>query len=275
MSFGYLIIVNSQLDDRYIDMAYSLALSIKLTQPEGYEKVALIIDDASKVNVKSPWVFNEIVEASMNEFWDCRSQMYDLSPWDETICLDADMLFTKDISRTVDFLIEHFEIFLPSKVFDYRDREITNTSLRKASVLNDIPLLYSMFTFFKKAKNNEDFFQLVNDITDYKVEFSNLYFSKYKPKVLGTDEIFGLATKILGTRVTFDTDLVKILHMKGELQGWFSPSLKATNKVGFYLDENGKIMVGSYQQHNIVHYVEKDLMTEEYISILEDNVWKK
>jgi len=42
MNFGYLIIVSEKPETNYSRLAYALALSIKNTQKEGYDKVALV-----------------------------------------------------------------------------------------------------------------------------------------------------------------------------------------------------------------------------------------
>jgi hypothetical protein len=44
--------------------------------------------------------------------------------------------------------------------------------------------------------------------------------------------------------------------------------------VGYYLNDKGKLKIGSYQQNDIVHYVEKDKVTLETINVLEELVWK-
>jgi putative methionine-R-sulfoxide reductase with GAF domain len=48
-----------------------------------------------------------------------------------------------------------------------------------------------------------------------------------------------------------------------------------SNHVGFYLNPKGKIKIGNYQQHDIVHYVEKEKINTEMINILEEIAWKK
>jgi hypothetical protein len=45
--------------------------------------------------------------------------------------------------------------------------------------------------------------------------------------------------------------------------------------VGFYLKGDGSLKIGNYQQTDIVHYVEKDIITDELVSMLEEIAWKK
>ena len=76
MNFGYLIFVAAHPDIDYLKLAYALALSIKNTQKPGYDRVALIINDKSAVDtLKSPWVFDKVIEWPEQKFWDGRSWM--------------------------------------------------------------------------------------------------------------------------------------------------------------------------------------------------------
>jgi hypothetical protein len=63
--------------------------------------------------------------------------------------------------------------------------------------------------------------------------------------------------------------------MKPMLQDWPWPVEKWSNHVGFYLKSDGGLKIGNYQQSGIVHYVEKDIITDELISMLEEIAWKK
>ena len=98
MNFGYLIFVAAHPDIDYLKLAYALALSIKNTQKPGYDKVALVIDKLELVdNLKSPWVFDHVIAWDKETHWDGRSWMDQLSPFENTVCLDADMLFYSSV----------------------------------------------------------------------------------------------------------------------------------------------------------------------------------
>jgi hypothetical protein len=279
MNFGYLIIVSKHETIDYLKMAYALALSIKNTQKQGYDKVALVIDDASMVNaLKSPWVFDQVIEWNRETFWDGRSWMDQLTPWDYTVCLDADMLFFKDHSHWVEYFIENSELYVANKAYTYRDELIISDFYRKAFVKNDLPNLYSFYTFFKKdSKIAKEFFTLGRYILKNPTEFSNLFLSNYKPKTVGTDEAFSLSAKILdiSDQIAYPLEFPKIAHMKGQLQNWPWSADVFTNHVGVYLNKDAQLKIGNYQQNNIVHYVEKELITDEIINILEEIAWKQ
>lgn len=279
MNFGYLLIVATSDKANYVDMAYALAMSIKHTQKLGYDKVALVIDDVESLkNLKSPWVFDHVIQWSQETFWDGRSWMDQLSPFDHTICLDVDMLFTRDYSHWVDYFVDNSELYVTNRAYNYRGSVAEDDFYRKAFRENDLPNLYSYFTFFKKdSELVKDFFTLGRYIIKNPTEFSNLFLTKYKPKVLGTDEAFALSAKILGieNEITYDLEFPRVVHLKPMIQGWPWPANKWSDHVGFYFNRQGNLKIANYQQNDIVHYVEKDKINQEVIGVLEELIWKK
>lgn len=279
MNFGYLIVVSDKEKSNYAKLAYALALSIKNTQKPGYDKVALVINDKEKIkNYTSTWVFDHIIEWDEETHWDGRSYMDKLTPFEYTICLDADMLFMRDYSHWVDYFIENNELYIANKSYTYRGNVVTNDYYRKCFTANDLPNLYSFYTFFvKNSPLARDFFNLQRAIIKNPIEFSNNFLQKYKPKVLGTDEAFALAAKILDItdEIAYPLEFPRVVHLKGMIQDWPHPAETASDHVGFYFNTNAKLKIGNYQQHDIVHYVEKDMVTLETVNILEEIAWKK
>jgi hypothetical protein len=279
MTFGYLLVVAEHDTVDYLQLAYGLALSIKNTQKEGYDKVALVIDNKDKVSkLTSPWVFDHVIEWSEETFWDGRSWMDKLTPFDNTVCLDVDMLFTRDYSHWIEYFVENSELYIANDAYTYRGELVTGDYYRKTFVKNELPNLYSMWTFFKKdSALASEFFELGRSIIKNPIEFSNIFLSAHKPKVLGTDEAFALAVKILdiSDQVAYKLDFPKVVHMKPMVQNFPWPADCWSNHVGFYIDKTGSVKIGNYQQTNIVHYVEKDKITDEVINVLEEIAWKK
>ena len=279
MNFGYLIVVSESEKSNYAKLAYALALSIKNTQKPGYDRVALVISDKDRIKeYSSPWVFDHIIEWSEETHWNGRSHMDELSPFDYTVCLDADMLFMRDYSHWVDYFVENCELYIANRAYTYRGNVVTSDYYRKCFTANELPNLYSFYTFFKKdSKLAREFFELQRAIIKNPVEFSNNFLTAYKPKVVGTDEAFALAVKILDVadEVAYPLEFPKVVHMKGMVQGWPWPAETVSDHVGFYFNPKAQLKIGNYQQHDIVHYVEKDAVTLETINILEEIAWKK
>lgn len=279
MKFGYLLIVASHETIDYASLSYALALSIKNTQKPGYDQVALVIDNKEKIKeFNSPWVFDHVIEWKEETFWDGRSWMDQLSPFDATVCLDVDMLFTRDYSHWVDYFLENSELYIANNSYTYRGELVTSDEYRKTFTKNDLPNLYSFYTFFKKdSELAKEFFTLGRYILKNPKEFSNLFLAEYKPKVLGTDEAFSLSSKLLDItdQIAYKLEFPRVVHMKPMVQNWPWPASSWSDHVGFYLNTQGKLKIGNYQQHDIVHYVEKERIDQELINLLEEIAWKK
>jgi hypothetical protein len=279
MSFGYLLIVSEHDTVDYLNLAYALAISIKNTQKPGYDQVALVINNKEKINqLKSSWVFDHVIEWDQETFWDGRSWMDQLSPFDATVCLDVDMLFMRDYSHWIDYFLENCDLYVANKSYTYRGELVYDPYYRKAFIKNNLPNLYSFYTFFKKDSIiSTDFFELGRQIIKNPVEFTNTFLSEYKPKILGTDEAFALAAKILDIQdqIAYPLEFPRVVHMKSMIQNWPWPADLWSDHIGFYLNKKAELKLGNYQQLDIVHYVEKDKINREMISILEDIAWKK
>jgi hypothetical protein len=279
MNFGYLIVVSTSDEVDYPQLAYALALSIKNTQKPGYDKVALVIDDPHQITrFNSPWVFDHVIQWDKKTHWDGRSWMDQLSPFENTVCLDADMLFTRDYSHWADYFVENCDLYVANKSYTYRGEVVQDEFYRKAFIRNQLPNLYSFYTFFKKdSELAKEFFTLGRYIIENPSEYSNLFLSTYKPKVVGTDEAFALSAKILDIQdeISYPLEFPRVVHMKSMIQNWPWPADSVSDHVGFYLNPKGKLKIGNYQQHDIVHYVEKDKINIELINILEEIAWKK
>ena len=278
MNFGYLLFVAHHDDIDYLKCAYALALSIKTTQKPGYDKVALVIDNKeSLAKLTSPWVFDTVIEWDQEKYWDGRSWMDQLSPFDHTVCLDADMLFLRDYSHWIDYFIANSELYVANQVYTYRGESITDRTYRKTFDKNCLPDLYSMWTFFSKdSVLCQEFFELGRQILKNPSEFTNQFLNEHRPKVIGTDEAFALAAKILDITdsIAYDLPFPRVVHMKPMLQNWPWPADTWSDHVGFYLNADARLKIGNFQQNDIVHYVEKNLITEECIHILETKAWK-
>jgi hypothetical protein len=279
MNFGYLIVVAEHNEIDYTQLAYALALTIKNTQKSGYDQVAVVTDDPKRISkLNSSWVFDHVIEWNQETFWDGRSWMDQLSPFEYTVCLDADMLFMRDYSHWIDYFIKNSELYIANKSYTYRGETVEDEYYRRAFIRNKLPNFYSFYTFFKKdSETAKEFFDLGRYIIKNPAEFSNVFLTDYKPKVVGTDEAFALSAKILGIEddISYELEFPRVVHMKPMIQNWPWPAKAWSDHVGFYLNKQGRLKIGNYQQYDIVHYVEKDKITTEVINILEEIAWKK
>ena len=279
MTFGYLLIISEHVSRDYLKMAYALALSIKNTQKPGFDKVALVTNNVGRVKkLKSPWVVDEVIQWDKETYWDGRSWMDKLSPWDATVCLDVDMLFLRDCSHWAEYFIKNSELYVANKSYTISDKIVTKDFYRQTFTKNKLPNLYSFYTYFKKdSELADEFFTLGRYVIKNHLEFKNTFLSEFIPNEVGTDEAFALSAKILDIQdqISYPLEFPKVVHMKPMVQDWPWPANKVTDHAGFYLNNKGQLKIGNQQQHSVIHYVEKDIMTDELISTLEKIAWKK
>src|SRR5690606_10762883 len=111
MSKGYLALAQNTKKDDYVRMAYALALSIKNSQSK-VDKFCLATDmDPKDIPAKYKQVFDDIVpipwiDHAADSKWKIENKWkyYYMTPYDETVVLDTDMLFPADISAWWDNL---------------------------------------------------------------------------------------------------------------------------------------------------------------------------
>jgi hypothetical protein len=263
--FGYLIVISKDKNSQHLyhQMAYLLALSIKRTQKSGYDKVAVVTDDEETLTLlKATPVIDRVIFWNEKQHWDGRSWMDQLSPWRYTVCLDADMLFTRDYSHWIDYFKNNCELYIASKAYTFRGELIESDFYRKTFTANDLPNLYSAYTWFdKQSLTVENFFNLGRYIIENPTEFKNLYLDKDVPKVLGTDEAFALAAKILDIEddISYELEFPRFVHLKPAIQGFKRQVKNTGSEVGYHFDKKNNFKIGTFAQTDIVHYAQKDL----------------
>ena len=140
MSKGYFVFAQGK---EYIRMAYALALSIKNTQD--INSVCVAIGEKDTVPTEYAKVFDYVVRVRnvglkhpMANEW----QIWDLTPYKETIHVEADMLFTTNIDWWWQDLQTH-DLFFTSKVYDYRGHVAKSNFYRKHFDKMNLPKLYN------------------------------------------------------------------------------------------------------------------------------------
>lgn len=275
MTKGYLVLAQNNKNDDYVKMAYILGMSIKITQ-KTVKNITLITDIPEAVPHHYAEVFDHILpikwyDDALNSEWkiENRWKLYHLSPYDETIVLDADMLFLTDISSWWNYLSNHHDLFITDKVLTYRNEIVTSDYYRKTFTSNNLPNTYSAFTYFKKTDDAKIFWKMVELIVkDWNIFYEN-FLKDQRPKFLSIDVAFAIAVKLLGfeDKVFSKFEYPTFVHLKGHVQNWNNSDDIWTKKVSFYLNNNCQIKIGNFQQSGILHYTEK--------SFINDNVFYK
>ena len=279
---GYLILAQNSDSNDYVKMAYVLALSIKISQKE-VRSVSLVTDIIDAVPDHYKEVFDHIIEIpwyddALTSEWkiENRWKIYHITPYDETVLLDADMLFLTNVDNWWRYLNQNFDLFITSNVMTYRNELVTGDYYRKVFVENNLPNTYSAFTYFKKSQLAEEFWTLVEIIAKNWQEFYNRFLIKSKPKHLSMDVVFALAIKILDIEDQITTTLgyPTFVHMKSRVQNWYTVTDDWMDYGGLYLNKNGSLKISNYQQTGIFHYTEKKFLND-YVEYVYEDLYKE
>jgi len=268
MTKGFLTLAqNGQYD--YVKMAYVLAMSLKLSQAK-YNKLSMIVNKEENIPNKYQKVFDKIIFINKpTTSWKIQNkwQYFQLSPYDETIVLDSDMLFFNDINIWWNCL-GSFDIEFTTTIKNYRG--VTNTSdfYRKTFTNNNLPNLYTALFYFKKTKTIENYFKFVRIIFEnWEVFYKK--FLKDPPKFLSGDVVYSLAAKIIFNR-NWDNFLT-FTHMRSRLQDDNIISNWNKELLSFFTNYHGRIelKVNNFNQIYPFHYIKKDFLSEEAIELHE------
>jgi len=239
MKRGFLTIAQNTEDIDYIRMAYVLAMSIKLTQPK-YNNISVIVSNGEQVQKEWLPFFDKIIYVvEPKEEWKIQNkwQYYKLSPYDETIVLDADMLLFNDITTWWDSF-ESSDLEFATTTKNYRGENIESDYYRKTFTRNNLPNLHTALFYFKKTTKNRHFFKFVKLIFENWEMFYNKLL-KDPPKFLSGDVAYSLAASLFFYR-SWNTFLT-FTHMRGRLQD--DNIFKEWNKelLSFFTNYHGKI----------------------------------
>lgn len=283
MSKGYLILAQNNDNDNYIRMAYALALSIKNTQST-VNRVCLATDsNISDLPEKYRAVFDDIVpipwiDHAKDAKWKIQNtwKFYHMSPYDETVVLDADMLFPADISHWWDILSTK-DVWVTNKPRTFKGELITSTKYRQVHVSNNLPHFYIAFFYFKKSALAAELFKMTEIIYNNWERFFYEYLDETRPKYNSGDVAYALAIKLLGIEEDCFGNLDSVpsfVHMKSHLQGINEKLISEdwTQHIPTYFMEDGTFMIGNYRQTLPFHYYVKNWLTNDMIKILENRV---
>ena len=266
MSRGFCIVAQNNSTVNYVEQAYYLACSIH--QHNNGQNISLITND----EVPDEWknVFDNIIpipwgDAAVDKDWkvENRWKVYHVTPYDETIVMDTDMLVVKDIDHWWKCL-EKYNLYFVNEVYDYRNLKVNTNKYRKIFEANYLPNIYTGIYYFKKCEEAKQFFKLVELIT-YNWE---LFYGEFASIVYQTwysyDLTCAIAIKILNNEnfVTSKNSPITFVHFKPHAQKWINVPEKCTDVVGCYYTNDKDLFIGNFLQDKVLHYVEKDFLKE-------------
>jgi hypothetical protein len=274
MDRGFFIFAQGE---QYIKLAYALCLSIKNTQTINSVCVAIGPDDHMPIEYKK--VFDHVVRVRnvglkypMANEW----QVWELTPYKETIHIEADMLLTSNIDHWWTELQEH-DLLFTSRVKDYRGNTASSNFYRRHFDKKGLPKIYNGFYYFKYSKLAHQFFIKAKEVSArYKWYAEHFFAGTWYPHTPTTDEIFSMTAYLLDIeKIVFNKHIALpyFTHMKVRMQDWKHVEATDTENWQKYLTVNYStkgLNVGGFKQHGPFHYQNKSFMTNQMIDTMKE-----
>jgi len=146
-------------------------------------------------------------------------QVYEVSPYEHTIKLEADMYIPRNIDHWWDVL-KNRDIVVSSTIRNFKQEISDIRFYRKFIDDNKLPDVYNAITYFKKSDAARQFFELVKEIFNNWKEYKKIL--KCNPEELATtDWVYSLACHIIGVeKTTLPTfNEMSMVHMKQYING--------------------------------------------------------
>lgn len=246
---GYVIAAYNLDNTDYVACAQRLARSIRCWDPAA--KICLLTN--THVTDK---VFDYVklvpVDPSRTA-WSYDAQCWKLSPFRETVKLEADMLIVSDITHWWT-MFRHRDVVISHGCRDYYDRVASSRYYRELFDRNSLPDVYNAVTYWRRSTTAMEFFAWVNRIFGDWPRFRNLI--SHSPNEPDTDLVYAMAAQIMGPDlVTLPfASYPRIVHMKQHIIGTHSAQWHR-ELVWEYHD--GHLRINTIAQWGAVHYHHK------------------
>lgn len=258
---GFLTFAKNTDDVDYLDLAYYQALCLKKTQKQNLYAVVVDTNTQDLISDRHRKVFDHIIVTEFGSSFGAECRAFWLSPFKETIKLEADVLFT----RSIDHWWNSFrmrDVCMSHGCKDYQHRKNHNMKYRRVFVDNRLPGVYNGLMYFRYSQFAHTFYSLACQLQDNWALIRDSL-KNCREENPSTDVLFALAAKILGPELCSipSMDFINFVHLKPAINGYDD-----TQKIDdVYVREfdDGMIRINGINQIHPLHYFEKDFITAE------------
>jgi hypothetical protein len=205
MTRGFVIMAQG---DDYVKCASTLKASIKRVMPKA--NVTIVTTEMLPYGDQAP-----------NTNWKLQNdwQVYEASPYDETIKLEADMYIPRNIDHWWEVLSNQ-DVVVSSLIRNFK-QEISDVRMYRRFIDdNNLPDAYNAITYFKKSDTAKHFFDIVRDVFENWNEYKTIL--KCNPQEIATtDWAYSIACHIIGIEKTMLPTFTEMsmIHMKQYING--------------------------------------------------------
>lgn len=232
---GYLI---PAIGDVYVSCAEHLKQSILAHHPDA--QITIVTEDMLPAGDQGGWAND----------W----QMFRVSPYRQTIKLEADMIAAGPIDHWWT-LFEHRDVVVSQGCRNFYNEVATSRFYRKVFDANNLSDVYNAITYWRLSHTAQEFFNTVKNIFQNWDQYRTLL--KFPEEVPSTDVVYAMAADIIGRELVTLPEGVgpQIVHMKRKIiqtktDNW------TRELVWEHVDHNLRIQ--TVAQQGLVHYHIKD-----------------
>jgi hypothetical protein len=260
----------------YLRMAYALALSLRHTQST-VSALTVVVADGQMIPDNYRDAFDHVIAipdirpSVVRPGWrvDSFVQLYNLSPYDETVTLDADMLFFDDVSDWWDLLAG--QEIAGGTAYTYKGALIEHNPLRSDFYDVGFPDLHNGFLYFRSGEAAKTLFDaMIGNLASWE-ETSIRHFGR--PDVpFSSDCAFLTALRDCGLEASAVSNvpgIPRFIHMKACLQGW--PGVGEHERewrahANYYFDDSLSLYIDGQRIGDPFHYHVRDFVTNELLA---------
>ena len=271
--YGFLTFAQNTAEVDYLQLAYVQAMSIKLTMPDSL--YAVVVDDATSAQItdRHRTVFDYIIPLShdyaKDSNWKLANewQAFNLTPFKETIKVEADMLFTRGIEHWLTaFRLR--DVVLSIGCRDYQGNKATSRRYRQVFDDNNLPDVYNGLMYFRYSQTASDFFKLAEQIWN-NWDLVTPHLKNYRDEQPSTDLVYAITANILGVESCTlpECDFINFTHMKNSTNNW--PEATAWSELVVSEFDLPMIRINNINQYYPLHYQDKTWITDAVVGRFE------
>jgi len=267
---GFLTIAQNTDGVDYLRLAYAQAMSIKLTMP-GSQYCVIVDEDTNKqLTDEQRLVFDHVQvldkDYAKQDEWKLANewQVFNLSPYKETIKVESDILFTRSI--------EHWwhafrlrDIVLSLGTRNFKGKQAKSRVYRKIFDANQLPDVYNGLMYFRYSETASEFFEIAEQVFKQWETVKGNILKGFSYEEASTDVVYAIAAKTLGVELCTlpDCDFINFTHMKNAINDW--PDDKSWTEMIMTEVDLPMIRINNVNQYHPVHYQDKNWLTDEII----------
>lgn len=219
MNKGFVIYAQNTSSIDYIKCAEVLAYSIRKVMPKA--NISLITDD-----VDSSEYFDKVIalpygDLDLNSNWKLANdwQIYEASPYEYTIKLEADLY----IPQSIDFwwdVLKNKDVVISTTIRNFQQKISDVRIYRRFIDDNKLPDCYNAITYFRKSDTASKFFEIVKDVFNNWESYKSVLKCNSNEPVT-TDWAYSIASHLLGKENTTLPNFpsMSMVHMKQYING--------------------------------------------------------